>query len=263
MLSARRKSDGQTVNAYFEKSRNGPFACLQCNEQVILKTGRLRVNHFAHVNSIACKFAEGESEKHRRCKLEIFLALRNTPGVENVALELPLEEVRPDVCATIKGVPVAIEVQISSLSVETIMRRTIDYHRKGIYVLWLLQWTPALDRPRYTPRVWEKWIHAAYYGRVFYWIEGLTVVSYHFEPVLKCIPKTEWYSATGKKMTGGGYTHRLKRYRTAVRGEILNLAQDFGPKQRYWWQGDGVKVPDAKLFMNTTQLRQSQVSKRA
>jgi competence protein CoiA len=49
---------------------------------------------------------------------------------------------RPDVFAEIKGVPVAIEVQISSLSVDTIMRRTIEYGRSGIYVLWLLLWTP-------------------------------------------------------------------------------------------------------------------------
>jgi len=93
----------------------------------------------------------------------------------------------------------AIEVQISSLSVETIMRRTIDYHRKGIYVLWLLQRTPALDRPRYARKIWEKWIHAAYFGRVYYWVNGLTAVSYHFEPGLKSIPKTTSYSKTGKK----------------------------------------------------------------
>jgi hypothetical protein len=35
----------------------------------------------------------------------------------------------------------------------------------------------------------------------------------------------------------------------AVREEKLNLATDFGPKQRYWWEGNGIKVPDAKLFM--------------
>jgi hypothetical protein len=56
----------------------------------------------------------------------------------------------------------------------------LEYARKGIYVLWLLQWTPTLNARRYTPRLWEKWIHAAYFGRMYYWIEGLTVASYHF-----------------------------------------------------------------------------------
>src|SRR5580704_9535702 len=112
MLSAKRKSDGQTVTAYMESKSNAPFVCLECNEEVVLKTGKLRVNHFAHANPIACKFAEGESEAHRRCKIEIFLALTKTAGVEDVALERALGEVRPDVSARINGVPVAIEVQL-------------------------------------------------------------------------------------------------------------------------------------------------------
>src|SRR5690349_8020722 len=99
MLTAKRKSDGMTVAAYFERKSNGPFTCLDCHEEVILKTGRNRVNHFAHANPIACKFATSESEIHRRCKLEIFNALQNAPGVGDVALERSLGEVRPDVSA--------------------------------------------------------------------------------------------------------------------------------------------------------------------
>ena len=164
-------------------------------------------------------------------------------------MERPLGTNHPDVSAYINGVPVAIEVQISSLSLETITRRTIEYARKGIYVLWLLQWTPELNSPRYTPQIWEKWIHAAYFGRVYYWLEGLKVASYHFDPHFKSVPKKSWYSADGKKMTGGGYSQRSKRHRTAVAGETFNLVTDFAPKQRYWWTGNGLTVPDAKLFM--------------
>jgi len=184
MLTARRKSDQQTVTAYMESKANGPFACLQCYEEVILKAGRNRVNHFAHANPIACKFAEGESDAHRKCKLEIFEALRKTPGVTDVALELPLGTVRPDVSACIHGVSVAIEVQISSLSLETIMRRTIDYAQRGIYVLWLLQWTEKLNASRYPPTLWERWIHAAYFGEIYYLIEGLTVANYRLDPAV-------------------------------------------------------------------------------
>jgi competence protein CoiA len=249
MLSARRKSDGQTVNAYFESKANAPFFCLDCGDPVILKTGKNRISHFAHVDFLACRYAEGESEAHRKCKMEIFEALLREPGVHDAALERPLGTVRPDVSAYINGVRVAIEVQISSLSIDTIMRRTIDYFRKGIHVLWLLQWTPQLDGERYTPKLWEKWIHACYFGRVYYWTGGLNVVSYEFEPSLKSVPKKSWYSKDGRKMTGGGYSVRSKRYRAAIRGKMLNLATDFVPRERSWWEGNGVKVPDAKLFM--------------
>ena len=250
MLSAIRRSDGQIVNAYFESKANAPFACPQCGDPVALKTGKNKINHFAHVNPVSCKFATGENDAHRRCKLEIYQALQREPNVTNVALEVPMGTNRPDVFATISGVPVAIEVQISALPVETIMQRTIDYFRNGICVLWVLPWTPKLDSDRYTPKIWEKWIHTAYYGRVYYWIEGAKVASYRFDPHHRTIPKSTWYTKSGKKMTAGGYSERSKRYRTPVRGETYNIATDFVPKQRYWWEGNGVKVPDARLFMD-------------
>ena len=183
-----------------------------------MKFGRNHINQFAHVNPSAQTRPgrKGQSYTHRRCKLDIFAALKAAPGARDAVLELPLEEVRPDVFAVINGLPVTIEVQINSLSVETIMRRTIDYFCRGIHVLWLLQWTSALDGPRYAPKIWEKWIHAAYYGRVYYWIQGTTVVGYHFQPTLKSVPKKTWYLPNGRKTTIGGYTHRLKKYRTAV-----------------------------------------------
>lgn len=249
MLSAKRKLTGETITAYFATKSHAPFVCADCNEEVILKAGRRSVNHFAHANPIACKFAEGESDTHRQCKMEIYEALLRAPNVRNAALERPLGLVRPDVSAYINGVPVAIEVQISSLSLETIQRRTIEYGRNGIYVLWLLQWTPELEGKRYAPRLWEKWIHAAYFGRVYYWTSGLSVVSYHFDANLKSVPKKSWYSENGKKMTGGGYSRRSKRYRKPVRGRLFNLANDFLPRERDWWEGNGFVVPAAKFFI--------------
>jgi competence protein CoiA len=248
MLTARRQSDGQTVTADLERKANAPFYCLTCGDQVILKTSKNRVSYFAHRYPLARHYGDNESDEHRRCKLEIFAALKRTQGVEDVRLERALGKVRPDVSARINGIPVAIEVQISDLSLETITQRTIEYGRKGIYVLWLLQWTPKLDAPRYSPRLWERWIHACYFGRVHYWLEGLSVTYYEFEPSLKSIPKKSWYSKNGTKMSGGGYSRRLKRYRTAVRGKTLNLAADFGPKQRHWWESNGIKVPDGLIY---------------
>lgn len=249
MLVAIRKSDGQIVSAYHERRENGPFRCQECGDPVILHIGRNRINHFAHENPIQRHYALNESDLHRRCKMEIFEALQKLPNVLNAALERPLGANRPDVSAYINGTPVAIEVQISDLSVETIMQRTIDYHRSGWYVLWLLQWTPKLDAPQYIPRMWERWLHAACFGRVHYWKQGLEILSYTFEPAVRSVPRRKWFGRNGRLMTSGGYSHRLKRARTAVRVATLNLATDFMPKQRYWWEGGGVKVPDAKLYL--------------
>src|SRR5690606_11363932 len=142
------------------------------------------------------------------------------PNVKKAALERSLKTCRPDVSAYINGVPVAIEVQISTLTIEKIIQRTEEYARKGIYVLWLLQWTPYLDANRYSPRLWEKWIHATYFGRVYYWIEGLKVVSYRFDPFLKHVPESNWYEDRGEEMSAGGYRKKSKRYRSPVRGKM-------------------------------------------
>lgn len=85
---------------------------------------------------------------------------------------------------------------------------------------------------------------------MYYWLEGLKVVSYHFDPHFKTVPKKSWYSSDGEKMMTGGYSKRSKRYLTAVRGSTLDLVTDFGPKERFWWEGNGIKVPDAKLFIH-------------
>lgn len=248
MLCAKRKRDGQEVFARTELRSNGPFLCLQCGEEVVLHKGSFRIHHFAHKSPLQCSNGSGETDSHRRCKMEIYEALRQVPSVSDVQLERSLGTVRPDVIAKIRGVPVAIEVQISALSMETIIHRTKEYAQKGIYVLWLPQWTPYLDGERYSPRLWEKWIHAAYFGRVFYWLKGLKVVAYHFNPHFSRVPKSSWYSPKGKKMTGGGYNRKSKRFRAAVRGNILNLIYDFTPRDRLMWDGGGFKIPDAKLF---------------
>lgn len=250
MLCARQNLTGEIVTAYFANKSQAPFFCPECGDPVILKCGRLRVAYFAHETPVACRNAENESDVHRRCKMEIFLALQKQPHVRNVMLERPLGTNRPNVSAEIGGVQVAVEVQISSLSPETIAYRTMEYARKGVYVLWLLPSTPKLDASRYTPRQWEKWIHAAYFGRVYYWTEGLNIVSYHFDPHLKSVPQKSWYSPNGKKITAGGYTRSSKRYRTAIRGRTFNLATDFGPRNRDWWEGNGLTIPAAKLYVD-------------
>jgi len=249
MLCAKRQLNGEVAIAYSESKANAPFLCPECNEEVVLRSGRVRVNHFAHRIPQNCHNGTGESDVHRRCKMEIYEALLRTPGVTNVELERPLDTNRPDISAYINGIPVAIEVQISALSMESIIRRTAEYSRKGIYVLWLAQWTPYLDGVRYSPRLWEKWIHAAYFGRIYYWLEGLKVASYHFDPYFKNIPESSWYSDRGEQMSSRGYSRRSKRYRSPVRKRILSLVEDFLPKDREWWKGSDFVIPTSKLFM--------------
>jgi competence protein CoiA len=96
MLCAKRKLTGETVTAYLSQKAQGPFTCLDCGDEVILKAGRKAVNHFAHLNPLACQYALNESEEHRRCKVEIYQALLQEPNVTGAMLERPLGTNRPD-----------------------------------------------------------------------------------------------------------------------------------------------------------------------
>ena len=127
--------------------------------------------------------------------------------------------------------PSPLKSRLSNLSLEDIIRRTKEYTRRGIYVLWLARWKPALDSGRYTPKPWERWLHAAYFGRVYYWLGQTTVVPYHFDPGHVHVPARTWYDPRGKKKSARGYSRRSLRWIRPVRGQTLNLLTDFNAQR--------------------------------
>jgi competence protein CoiA len=181
MLCAIRKSDSTKVIACREEKRCAPFSCPECHQDLVLKKGTKVTHHFAHKPPVTCLYGSGESEAHRQAKMEIFETLQKSPLARKIELERSLGTVRPDVSGLINNVRVAIEVQISSLSLETIHHRTVEYARKGIYLLWVSPWHKGLDEERYAPRLWEKWIHGLYFGHVYYWRSATTVAGYRFK----------------------------------------------------------------------------------
>ena len=86
-----------------------------------------------HANPLACRYCRKRKRRTPAVQNEDFLGAPKKPKVRNVMLERPFGTNRADVSAEINGVPVAIEVQISSLSLETITQRTMEYARKGIF----------------------------------------------------------------------------------------------------------------------------------
>src|SRR5436853_7150402 len=120
MLCAIRNTHPTTVLADRETKSNGPFFCPECEKEVVLRKGIIRTSHFAHRFSGLCKHGAGETDSHRRCKQAIYQALLRSSHVTKVALERSLKTLRPDLSAYIHGIPVAIEVQLSCLSLETI-----------------------------------------------------------------------------------------------------------------------------------------------
>lgn len=238
MLTAIRKLDSRKVGAWEVDKTDRPFLCPCCAEVVTLRRGGVKAPHFAHQPPVTCEYGTGESEEHRRCKIAIYEALHAHQRVSKCEMERDLGAVRPDVSAYINNVPVAIEVQASNLTLQKIIRRTEEYARRGIYVLWLPIYKERMSRELYGPRPWERWLHAAYRGRVYYWIEGLKILPVHFRDYFTSVR---------------GRTHdyeKLSSKKVPIDGRAVVLTEDFAPVEREPWARDFISVPRSKLFMD-------------
>lgn len=238
MMTAIRGQDGRKVGAWEVDKTERPFLCPCCSEVVTLRRGGIKAPHFAHQPPVICEYGTGESEEHRRCKISIYESLLASPLVRKCEMERDLGAVRPDVSAYINNIPVAIEVQASNLTLEKIGRRTEEYARRGIYVLWLPIYKESLKQELYSPRPFERWLHVAYRGRVYYWLEGLRIQPVHFRDYLTTVR---------------GRTHdyeKLSTRKVPIDGETAILTNDFLPAERDACARGFINVPRAKLLVD-------------
>ena len=239
MLTAIRELDGRKLGAWEADKGDRPFVCFCCQRVVTLRQGGILAPHFAHRPPVVCEYGKGESEAHRRCKLAIYESLSADPRATKCEMERNLGTVRPDVSAYLNGVPVAIEVQLSTLPLARIAYRTGEYRRKGIHVLWLPVYHRALDQELYAPRPWELWLHALYGARVYYWLEGATILPVHFRDYfIRVRGRTRDYQ-------------KLSRRKVPLPGTPLNLLTHFRPQQRGAWAERPLAGPAARLMVDT------------
>jgi competence protein CoiA len=249
MLTAIRQSDATKVLARVSERFEAPFVCSLCRREVILRKGKIKVHHFAHKPPVNCSLGKGETEAHHRAKLAIYDALRAEPHVADVELEKDLGGSVADVYARVSGLPVAIEIQRSSLTVNEIVVRTERYHRVGIAVIWVGLPTADLSSQRYAPRAWEKWCHAAYFGRVYYWESGQILRVVHFDHYYIHVASSTWYQ-DGQEQSAGGYDRISKRWRTPKLGVPALIARSFHANTRAAWTGGTVTVPACTLYID-------------
>lgn len=255
MLSAQ-NAQGDVVAWEVNKS-NAPFFCPKCKEEVSLKKGRVKVHHFSHrPMQTWCPAASygAESDLHKQVKKDIYIALQNNPHVTKLKLERWLGEVRPDISFYLGTTPIAIEVQISTLSLDTIDKRTRAYANKGIYLLWISPYDVTLDEERYNPRAWEKYIHTMYFGFVYYWTEGETLVPVHFGEYKIHVKENSWWEGEGsdaEKVYAGGYDRFSKRYKTPIKSDKVKITK-MSPIARKSWTSKTMSIPAAKLWTQST-----------
>ena len=251
MLTAIRAADETKVQARFSLRVKGPYLCPDCREHLTLAKGDIRIHHFRHrAATTDCRRQAGESEAHMACKDAIYAALARRPNVRDLELEHRVGDNIADVYAVINGISVAIEVQRSNLTVDAIARRTLGYHRSGVFALWLALLTEDACFADYSPSAWERWCHAAYGGRVYYWVEHDLIQPIHFGPAKQKVPVVTWAGARGVEHVAGGYERFAKQWRTPDHGQRVSIAESFQGRIRPYFERGTVSVPRCSLFVD-------------
>lgn len=245
------KNNNIKCYAFETDKEDKPFLCPSCRDEVILKKGLCRIHHFSHKVKSYCSFSDGESEIHRRIKMEMFNALKQYGGYEKLSIEEYLYDSIPDVFVKYKNSSIAIEVQKSSISLEDIKRRTLNYFKKGIYVLWVVPFKESLLKNQYSPKEWEKWLHSLYFGRVYYALDNGHILPVHYSPYY--LYKEHYYNYT-ENQDYGGYEYASERFRTPIIGNELLLTSDFRRNHRKSFGNIGGRgfVPECKILLDTT-----------
>jgi competence protein CoiA len=85
---------------------------------------------------------------------------------------------------------VVIEIQKSALGIRELIARTRDYNERGISILWVVPLKEPLGKDLFQPRLIERYLHAMYFGRVYYWLHGMggEVLPVHFGPATRMVP---------------------------------------------------------------------------
>ncbi|PZU47062.1 MAG: hypothetical protein DI568_10220 [Sphingomonas sp.] len=214
-----------------EAERGESYRCRGCKQLVIFKAGRLRCPHFAHFPDSRCSYGAHMSPEHLEAQRLLATALRGR-GV-NVTLEYDLASLagdrRIDVLASPPDKPkvrIAIEVQMSDITVDLIDARTTTYQTEKIAPLWLRlynfgKWnTPKflIDRrtiwiERHYLRAWERWAYEQL-GRTIWFMDSGTLLLWRgtFVPAHSYREHSSWYDSDGDEQSAGGYFKDISQW---------------------------------------------------
>lgn len=221
---------------------DGPFFCATCFSDVVVRKCAEKVDHFAHVARLSPVFGAKEIALHNACTREICedLAARFPDG--NWAVERPIrpskDGVIPQLVPDISGrmgnkVPVVVEVQVSALTVPKIIQRTTAYAQRRLSLVWVVPLREPLGAEPFRPRLYERYFHSIFWGRVYYWWPGMGAIvqPVHYGPTTRLIPVSEWRE-NGEDMSAGGYMRRYKTIKMPVYGPPVHLAESFDSEFR-------------------------------
>lgn len=118
-----------------QAKRGGAYFCPVCDSKVTFKAGTVRIPHFSHYRIEQCirYLYKAESIQHLQAKHDLYLHIKASREVD---MEIYLSEIEqiPDLLMD----KTAIEIQLSTISIDLLLARTRGYRSLGMNVVWLL-----------------------------------------------------------------------------------------------------------------------------
>lgn len=261
---ARRVVDNRLVSASKVTKDDGPFYCDETNEELILRKCTEKIDHFAY-KARRSPIAKKQSALHTECQNELLdLLQKRFPNGKWEAerqtftedSEKGYKKVIPDLSGKINNKGVIIEIQKSTLSVNDILHRTEQYSKRGGYILWIVPLTERLGSENFRPRLFERFLHTMYYGRVYYWCRGNGTILFpvHYGTATRWIEETTWFDAFGEEQRAGGYERNYRRVKKPEYGKAVDLTKGFKFENRpsFKLTNDKLSAPECKIFMDNT-----------
>lgn len=249
--------ENKKLYAWETEKTEGPFHCSECSGELLLRKGVKKAHHFAHKPPVNCLYGAGESEVHYKIKKELYEYLSKQKNCTLCELERNLNSVRPDVSLHINNKRVAIEIQKSTIDIQTICKRMIEYNKQEIYVLWIM----PTSKPDlvihgngdfvHNIKEWELFLHALNYGRVYYWQGESKLKAYHFSEYNIYKDVSEFYSEDGELQSYGGYSYTAKRLKkTSTNSKLLQIEKDFSFEIKKEWKSKNWTVPTCRILQD-------------
>jgi len=205
------------------------YFCRHCGAEMRLVLPEKNIiNHFRHLSNNGCVLAS-ESPKHLEAKQFFYDLYKNNPLYNNVELESSWNGLEHDRIGDVvlypkeRNVhPTVIEVQNSSISIDEINERFIDWNTfdltpDGLYaMLWVLTDNVVIPNdPDIEARVpkWARLLHQIYMGRTYIYSDA-AIYATHFHSVSRY---NEW--------TGGAYYLKTTKYIESQKVINYNILQ--------------------------------------
>ncbi|WP_027962925.1 competence protein CoiA [Halalkalibacillus halophilus] len=120
-----------------DEIRKEDLTCPSCRQPVLLKAGKIKIPHFAHLAKSTCKFGSKESIEHLEGKLILFKWLQAQEIPARLEYFIPSIQQRIDILVKWNNQFYGLEYQCSKIPYEQLRERSEGMMSLGITPIWI------------------------------------------------------------------------------------------------------------------------------